>query len=446
MFRSWKALLTLPTPWKPHHSQPSLPQSDQPHISPDLHHSNRNLDEVEVTETQSCMAQLKSALVRLQRRRLKCALRLRESTQKLPDDHKSILSIPSLFGRLSYEIILMIFLMCPQGGNLTDAPLLFCRICRQWRNIALDTPQLWCSPRCDIRLGRLDCEIAGLVTWLRRSGRDHPLNLSLHFDDRCSPSDCYGLFEVAKSVSLRWKSLAICLSNSSSAFSLFDQLDTTNIPQLESLTILNLWDSYSHRSSTPPARPVFSAALALRALAIEGIPPTEVRQHVCVKNLTKLYVRNFSVYHLLHEYLQLLEGCSNLMHCSIHCLLDWNHSSYIFPRLRTLPKLMHLQIKGSCRSQFSVVGILLNALACPQLEFVSINFRCDYCGHYDLAEHPRNAFLTFIERSTNTLSLDPRAADPYLLEMVASVGPRGTIWTSDGEWYRTSSLSRISRY
>jgi len=405
----------------------------------DLLHSNRPPNETEVTEIQAYIAQLNSALAQLQLRRSKHTLCLRESIQKQLFDHKSVLSP---FRRLPYEIISMIFLMCPQGESLTDAPLLLCRICSLWRNIALDIPQLWYNPRCAIRLGHFDRAITRLTTWLERSGRDHPLNLSFHLK-YCSPhADGYiELFEVARSVSLRWKSLVICLSNSSSAFGLIDQLNTTNIPQLESLTILNLWDSHSHRSCTPPARPLFSAAPALRALTTEGISPTYVRYHVYMNNLTKLYVRNFRRYHYPDEYLQLLVGCSNLTHCAIHCLLDFHHGSHFSPHLQTLPKLVHLQIEGYC-PQFIAIGILLDALAFPLLEFVSINFWFDSrYGQHNLAGRPRDAFQTLIERSTHTLLLVSGVADPFLFEMAASVSPTRTIWPCDGEWYHTKFQS-----
>ena len=334
----------------------------------------------------------------------------------------------------------MIFLMCPQGGNLTEAPLVLCRICSQWRKIALDTPQLWCNPRCVIRLGHFDHAIAGFATWLERSGRLRPLNLSFHLK-YCSPhADGHiELFEVAKSVSSRWKSLTICLSDSSSAFGLIDQLDTTNLPQLETLTMLNWWNSFSDRPYTPPANPLFSAAPALRALTIQGISPTLVPQHVFVRNLTKLRMMNYCYQDTPGRYLQLLEECSNLTYCAILCSLG-PYSSNFLPRPRTLPKLIHLQIEGYC-PYFSFVRILLNALTIPHLEFVSINFQFNeiYLPHGaiyipTLADHPRDAFLNFIERSAHTLSLVPRAVDPYCFEMAASASPTRKISRSNREW------------
>jgi len=93
----------------------------------------------EVTKVQVYITQLNSSLVQLHGHQSKHAVHLWESIQKQLNDHKLILSS---FRPLPYEIILMIFLMCPQGGKLTEAPLLLCRICRLWRNITLEPTAL----------------------------------------------------------------------------------------------------------------------------------------------------------------------------------------------------------------------------------------------------------------------------------------------------------------
>jgi len=445
MPRSWTTLLPLLIPWKRHHSPPSL-------ISPDLLHSNRPPTEAEVTEVQAYVAQLNSTLVQLEDRQSKHAVRLRESIQKQLNDHKLILSS---FRRLPYEIILMIFLMCPQGGNLTEAPLLLCKICRLWRNIALESPQLWCNPTCIIRDGRFDHGVAGLETWLKLSGQVQPLNFSLHLE-RCYPlysPHSNRFIEVAKSVSQCWKSLTISLSNSSDMFGLIYRLDTTNLPQLESLTISNLWNSNSklHKYPTPPAHHLFSAAPHLRALTIEGIPAPIVPRFISVKNLTKLHMKAIRIDHTPEGYLELLVQCSNLTHCAIHChLMPRLGENYSLARPRTLPKLKHLQILGYCL-HFSYVGVLLNMLTLPQVEFISVEFRLDktaYSTHLvpNPADHPRDQFRTLIGRSAYTLSLDPRPVDPYFFEMVASVSPARTIWTCDGDWYRRSHPDYFRRH
>ncbi|KIK44272.1 hypothetical protein CY34DRAFT_80259, partial [Suillus luteus UH-Slu-Lm8-n1] len=50
---------------------------------------------------------------------------------------------------LPTEILSLIFLHClPENSHLSltqsTAPVLLTRICRQWREVALDMPRLWC--------------------------------------------------------------------------------------------------------------------------------------------------------------------------------------------------------------------------------------------------------------------------------------------------------------
>ncbi|KAJ7120207.1 hypothetical protein C8R44DRAFT_623999, partial [Mycena epipterygia] len=78
------------------------------------------------------------------------------------------------------EITSLIFIHCvpfpeasfPRPSPL-DAPLLLAQICRQWRDIAINTQELWQS------VAFVDTRSLELIKiWLSRSG-NHPLNFSL---------------------------------------------------------------------------------------------------------------------------------------------------------------------------------------------------------------------------------------------------------------------------
>ncbi|KAJ7929544.1 hypothetical protein B0H13DRAFT_1513268, partial [Mycena leptocephala] len=75
------------------------------------------------------------------------------------------------------EITVIIFGHClpsdPQRPSRHQAPLLLARICRQWREICLDTPELWTS----IAFGD-SRSVELLKRWLSRA-RNQPLTLSL---------------------------------------------------------------------------------------------------------------------------------------------------------------------------------------------------------------------------------------------------------------------------
>ncbi|KAJ7756259.1 hypothetical protein B0H16DRAFT_696271 [Mycena metata] len=96
--------------------------------------------------------------------------------------------LPATIQTLPPEILAEIFVnflpphpeFPPLAGLLS--PLLLCRICQQWRAIALSTPALWSAIRVATALEWSDEEegrqFEVLTTWLARS-RDCPLSLSL---------------------------------------------------------------------------------------------------------------------------------------------------------------------------------------------------------------------------------------------------------------------------
>ncbi|KAF7372159.1 hypothetical protein MVEN_00075000 [Mycena venus] len=83
--------------------------------------------------------------------------------------------------RIPVEITSEIFLHClpVDGGrpDATSAPMLLCRICRVWRNIAFANPRLWASLQISCSDWNLTNPIL-LRDWLRRAG-GLPLSLSL---------------------------------------------------------------------------------------------------------------------------------------------------------------------------------------------------------------------------------------------------------------------------
>ncbi|KAJ4472829.1 hypothetical protein C8J55DRAFT_607537 [Lentinula edodes] len=112
-------------------------------------------------------------------------LRQKEKIKSYIEAHQALMSpirqIPS-------ETLADIFVWClPADRNavrsLKEAPLLLTTICRNWRQVALDTPRLWTSlhiflpPRMsDIAVSK---RATGVKTWLQRSG-SLPLSISFH--------------------------------------------------------------------------------------------------------------------------------------------------------------------------------------------------------------------------------------------------------------------------
>ncbi|KAJ7286479.1 hypothetical protein C8J57DRAFT_1287762 [Mycena rebaudengoi] len=181
--------------------------------------------------------------------------------------NRLVLTLPS-------EIISEIFLHCLPPAEFIDvdmstAPLLLCRICRQWKQIALATPGLWSSLRLDVNDFRDERSYTDLdsvefySSWLKNA-KHTPLNLQifdciyLYTDPRVMPPppwfsapgfrlsvwlreldkpNAMRLLEVLKLIQQRatqWRSLDINL-HSTYLDALFPS--TRNFPFLESLVI-----------------------------------------------------------------------------------------------------------------------------------------------------------------------------------------------------------------
>ncbi|KAJ7771552.1 hypothetical protein B0H16DRAFT_1513875 [Mycena metata] len=120
------------------------------------------------------------------------------------DSHKALISLPR---RLPRDIVQEIFLAClPTDRNAvmspTEAPLLLCRICSAWRNIAHTTPQLWASIHIPFHFVLEDeRRMPAFEEWLQRSAAC-PLSLSLVGDiwDHGSGWDHSNIFLSSKGV------------------------------------------------------------------------------------------------------------------------------------------------------------------------------------------------------------------------------------------------------
>ncbi|KAJ7919488.1 hypothetical protein B0H13DRAFT_2656772 [Mycena leptocephala] len=94
-----------------------------------------------------------------------------------------------------------------------EAPLLLCQICRSWRRIALTTPRIWAAIHIVVpdqsQLQRLMDRVA---IWFERSGVV-PLEISVALSKTCLTIDISPLYSALVTVSRRWKSLEIPLSD-----------------------------------------------------------------------------------------------------------------------------------------------------------------------------------------------------------------------------------------
>ncbi|KAF9265582.1 hypothetical protein L218DRAFT_860135, partial [Marasmius fiardii PR-910] len=185
----------------------------------------------------------------------------RDSLQNFIDEHRALLAP---FRRLPVDVVREIFLQClgPYPYRSTKhAPLLFTTICKYWRQIALETPRLWCSIHlyipcipiypvaggqhpgeveefCNLVKGRM----AGAERWIKRSG-SVPLTISLAFQTGSPPRHpdhlkaLQSIIETFIPYSSRWKELHIWNASAGVLVPL-GMLKPDEVPKLESLEIV----------------------------------------------------------------------------------------------------------------------------------------------------------------------------------------------------------------
>jgi len=242
------------------------------------------------------------------------------------------------------EITAEIFLRCllfdtTPRPSPSKAPLLLAQICRQWRQIALDTPALWRSLRCTdetpVELFRL---------WLSRSG-SLPLDLSLSCP---AASHADALVEASLLHSHHWQDVRLELPVAS-----FQKLDFrhTSVPMLRTISLEKIfW------TPNEPAVVVIPNAPSLREAHLSIFP--DVNVDIPWRQMTSLTLHPRMDF---MECISLLRGCAELVNLSVYTI----GSAVDHPDLITLNSLESLTC--NCGGAF-----LLERLILPGLEHLAL--------------------------------------------------------------------------
>ncbi|KAJ6477533.1 hypothetical protein C8R45DRAFT_873014 [Mycena sanguinolenta] len=312
------------------------------------------------------------------------------------------------------EITTEIFLGCiPPQSNLgespSEAPFLLAQICRQWRQIALDTPQLWRS----LVFHDKETSIELLQLWLARSG-----SLPLDFELKCwDPPRVRVLIETMLLHCHRWQDVKFGLPEQS-----FSELDLrhASLPKLHSIslepTVLGGVPESVNNAVT------ITHAPSLRDVHVSMLPKaTIVVPWASITSLTLSHQWQFTAC------MSLLEECPNLvsLHVSTTGRLAGVYTNIILSSLETL----------TC--DFGEASVL-EYLTLPRLSRLTVS---------DIWEpHHATIFSTFIRRSAcplqflsvhdvETTSLS--ALVPFLRAIPESVSDVEFTWD---EWGSTTDL------
>ncbi|KAJ6477539.1 hypothetical protein C8R45DRAFT_906428 [Mycena sanguinolenta] len=269
-----------------------------------------------------------------------------------------------------------IFLRCiPPQSDLrqahSEAPFLLAQICRQWRQIALDTPQLWQS----LFFHEEETSTRLLQLWLARSGR-----LPLDFELKCWDFPRVGaLIETILLHCHRWQDVKFGLPRGS-----FSDLDLrhASLPLLRSISLepTVFWDM---SESVDDPVTIIHAPL-LRDVHVSSQATIVVPQWASITSLTLSYEWPFT------ECMALLAKCPNLV--TLHVSTTGVSGVYTNPIILnslealtcdfgdasvleylTLPRLSRLTVsKFRDLHHATIFSLFIHRSACP-LQFLSVD-------------------------------------------------------------------------
>ncbi|KAJ7457067.1 hypothetical protein FB451DRAFT_1564453 [Mycena latifolia] len=176
-----------------------------------------------------------------------------------PGSHP-ILTIPT-------EITAQIFAHClpssPSRPKIDRAPLILGRICRNWRNFALDSPELWAS----LQIDRAGIPVDLVEIWLSRA-RNFPLTLVLRVSVSHNNWDPEPYINILQRHAQTWRDVTLEVAFEK----LFLLSADLHLPMLERLAIV----SYGTNEEGLPVN-AFRTAPALRHLQLDaGIHPASI--------------------------------------------------------------------------------------------------------------------------------------------------------------------------
>jgi hypothetical protein len=268
-------------------------------------------------------------------------------------------AMASLWTPLPYELISYIFLCClPLDRRVRPSrstpPLLLAQICRQWRVVALSTPQLWNSiflphdyfPALSDPEPVVNPATALMGSWFSRS-QGYPLSVALSCDYRRRlPGRVIALL---KNTSTQWERLELRLSR-------HDLLELMNVPGpfplLRSLA-MDPSDGLGHNFNWPTGLYPDLSALRLGFSVTMSFPDTA---------FTRLTALEFWMNDLTLAVV-VADRFPHLLHLVIH----------IFPSFQPLvPAALPIPVTVRLRT---LIGGSMNFLACVTIPLSSISGR-----------------------------------------------------------------------
>lgn len=342
----------------------------------------------------------------------------RAQLQEVSNAHEALISP---LRRIPPEILQMIFVWClPTNRNAvmhaSEAPVLLGRVCSRWRQISLNTPEVWATLHIvppNVNFSKLTSSAARfqrkrdlIEMWLKRSGAC-PLDISFVWfagDSEDEIKLCGSLLEALVPMCSRWRVLDF--QAPLKMFKPFVGLTVQDVPLLEGMSLMDnrtpldadtvdCWPNSLEFVESASKLRTFTLTFFSGGIRLPSIPWYQ---------LTILYLEsNISFFFCdSAEMLSTLAQCTSLQSCTLKFPLSHTASLPSYEKLDSpinLPQLHTLCLDGDqhLHNTFHMSNTLMNICA-PKLRKLEILGRSGRPDG-DTAAEPLSAIKTLLHRS-----------------------------------------------
>lgn len=281
--------------------------------------------------------------------------RLKLERQRLHESLTHSQSLVAPIRSLPAEVLSEVFMAVPRNEpfSISNSPVLFTRVCSQWRDVAISTPQLWDVVNfiVDGTLNVKPFTMEFWKLWLSRSGAC-PLKIKVDLSRRALPRFSYcPIMDMLLSCSHRWFDACI-----TAPFS----LDTFAAVKAQFPILTNLTIASSSFSVSPGSLAMFEAAPRLQTVLL--VSPFGFSAQC---GLPWMRLQSFVGDLPIDDCLTILTLCSHLTNCRLQC----RRSAHIPTCSLILPNLQELRVSIVDNV---VCECLFDSLTCPALNRLRI--------------------------------------------------------------------------
>ncbi|KAG2145519.1 hypothetical protein BD769DRAFT_1660593 [Suillus cothurnatus] len=302
-----------------------------------------------------------------------------EEQAKIVLSNNSQKKFSSSIWRLPTEILAQIFLYClPENGNLAPAPylspMLLTTVCRRWREIAVDMPNLWRRLRLEVGHGDWQQRAFCYDSYLKRS-RGRQLSLTLE----CYNNDWTELRSLLQPYVDQISSLSLWFYSGAGSLAMADfhgleelviytdgpdpVLAVTHSiaqlpPSMRSLKLMNLWLNLRLLSDFSPRA---WASLTNLEIVVDGLDSFPRLLRLC-PNLSSLTM--IGIFTAIETSETLVHANLQSLRISGHLHLDWAGNLGLFNSI-TLPNLRAVEVRNIGQWPHEEFKAFLTRSQCP---------------------------------------------------------------------------------